>query len=395
MAVLGVLYACIMIAFTALANRAEREWHAFPFKDEDWLRYLLPARFGPGAKPRILLAGPSTVRENLRYERFEARLPAFAIQQGGISLGTLDDTTVALEYMGRAYGEAALPDFMIVGLAPRFVANIPDERPFRLGVDRYSPHFSTRTETSGIVLVPKSPLEGLLARARFLVSKEPQRFRTALLAAAHHWISEDGSPGQAVPADGRAAPPPRGIIDRLMQSPPAALVIRRLGLSRVLTFTSADLLAWMISPYKYSLSPHLQYTPGPGLRSGWWTTTYDWDPRENEQATRAKLQRLLKLADACGIALAFVNMPERDVSRAQFDEGKYRAYLDLVQSAIEPRPFLEMRDFLRTDEFHDREHSLPAGSLRLTDAIIDRLQSAILATSPPQRSRRQGCLDRS
>jgi len=99
-------------------------------------------------------------------------------------------------------------------------------------------------------------------------------------------------------------------------------------------------------------------------------------------------------AGAGGIALAFVNMPERDVSRAQFDEVKYRAYLDLVRSTIGPRPFIEMRDFLRTDEFHDREHSLPAGSLRLTDAIIDRLQPAILAASPQQRSRRQGCLDR-
>ncbi len=95
----GVLYACIVSSLLAVASWAERDLGAFPFKKEDWLRYLVPSRFGLGNRGSILLTGPSTVRENFRYERFAEAFPDYSIWQGGISLGTIEDVTASLEYV--------------------------------------------------------------------------------------------------------------------------------------------------------------------------------------------------------------------------------------------------------------------------------------------------------
>lgn len=389
--VLGLLYACIVAALTALSNWAEKDLHAFPFKDEDWLRYLLSSRFDPEPRPRILLGGPSTVRENLRYERFEKVFPEFAIHQGGLSLGTLDDVTASLEYMRRVYGAGSLPAFMILGISPRFIANIPDDRPFSLGIDRYSPHFSARPDASGIALVPKDWFASILARARFLASKQPERFRTALLALAYRWLSVRTVEGGGSQSDtaGKATLPTG--IDRVLQNPAVALVFRRVGLPRVLDYTLLELLAWRISPYKYSLSPPIQYRPEANLRTGWWKDVYQWNPLREEQATTASLKRFTDFADACGIEVLVVNLPERDVSRAQFDNANYESYVDLARKAFGDKRFLDLREFLRTDEFYDREHSIARGSLRLTDAVIDELRAALPDPRAARPTRKQAC----
>ena len=45
---------------------------AHPYPAEDWLRYQLPTFFGARDSGRIMLTGPSSVRENLIYDRFES-----------------------------------------------------------------------------------------------------------------------------------------------------------------------------------------------------------------------------------------------------------------------------------------------------------------------------------
>ncbi len=387
---LGVLYACIVAALTALSNWAEKDLHAFPFKDEDWLRYLLPSSFDPESRPRILLGGPSTVRENLRYERFEEVFPEFVIHQGGISAGTLDDVTASLEYMRKVYGAGGLPAFMILGISPRFIANIPDDRPFSLGIDRYSPHFSARRESSGIALVPKGWFASLLARAKFVASKGPERFRTALLALAYRWISDRtvGDRGSQSSAGGTTG---QSGIDRLLQNPAAARLLRSVGLSRVLDHTVLELLAWRISPYKYSLNPPRQYGPEVELQEGVWKDIYMWNPLRDEPTTTARLRKFMEFANACGIEVWVVNLPERDVSRSQFDQANYESYLKLVKRSFGDKRFLDLKDFLRTDEFYDREHSLPAGSLRLTDAVIDEVRAKLLDLRATRATRNRAC----
>ena len=82
----GLLYGCIVLALLGLSRWAEQDLDAYPFKQEDWLRYLLPSRFVQQDRDRIMLAGPSTVRENLLYKRFEEEFPEYISTCPGGSL---------------------------------------------------------------------------------------------------------------------------------------------------------------------------------------------------------------------------------------------------------------------------------------------------------------------
>lgn len=386
---LACLYAGVVGTLIALSNWAERDLDAFPFKDEDWLRYLLPTKVGGTHRSAILLTGPSTVRENLMHERFAAAFPGTAVIQGGISLGTLEDVTAALDYVRRIHGVEALPDRLVLGISPRFIANIPDVRPFKLGIDRYSPHVSTRQEIDGIGLVPKRATDSLRARVRFLVAKEPERFRTALLALLYRAMAgRDAMPGWTTDTPGAR----RSWLDRVMKMPPMPQVVRAAGLGRILELSPLDLLAWRVSPYKYTFNPPIEYGPDADLDKGWWKDVYAWNPLQDWQDAMAHVRKFKGLAQACGIEVWVVNLPERDVSRAQFDATNYQAYLSLVTQAFGEERLLDLRELLRPDEFYDREHTLPAGSRRLTDAVIAAMRSAP-ATPRNADATRRACAD--
>lgn len=372
----GLLCAAIVTGLTAVSVWAERDLHAFPFKDEDWLRYLLPTRFEAPQRDRIMLVGPSTVRENFRYDRFEAAFPNYDIYQGGISLGTIEDVTVALEYVEKVYGAGAVPEVIVLGIAPRFVANIPDERPFIPAITRYSPRLSAVQGPAGAALVPKGMLESVSARVRFLTSKQPARFRTGLLAVLNHWLSgANPFPGEQ-PALARA-------LDWLLRNPVSARAIGTLGYAHVIEFDFTEILRWFISPYKYSLKRPLEFdlvtreefVPNP---DSWWSLVYDWSPRKTEAQVRAQLKRFADFVNRHGIRVLVVNLPERNVSRVLFDADNYRAYLDLVRDELAGLDFVNLREFLDDDAFYDREHTTTAGSIRLTDEIIRRLRATVL-----------------
>lgn len=377
----GLLYACIMLAMLGLSSWAEQDLDAYPFKEEDWLRYLLPSRFELQDRAMIMLAGPSTVRENLLYKRFEEKFPEYFIYQGGISLGAMDDVLASLEYIEQVYGAGALPEIMVLGISPRFIANIPGERPFSIGLDLYSPYFSVTQVESGLSLVRKNWIEGMLARARFLAYKQPGRTRTALLALFNHWMYEKRSaaegPGMPVAVGSRQLSP----VDRVFRIPVVAELVRLAGFKRILDYDFSALLAWHISPFKYSLNPPMDLEGLLGwMRNpdSWWRTVFTWDPLQTEQETAGRLKRLVEFTNRHDIRLLIVNMPERDIGRDMYDDEKYQAYLDLVGNAAGASAFLDFRGFLRPNEFYDAEHSMPTGSLRLTDAIIDHLLTSVI-----------------
>ncbi len=372
----ALLYAGVVIALQALAAWTERDLHAFPFKQEDWLRYLLPTHFEARIRGRIMLNGPSTVRENFRYERFEAAFPGYDIYQGGISLGTLEDVTASLEYIEQVYGASALPTILVLGISPRFVANIPNDRPFALGLNRYSPHYFAKQEPYRIALQPKPMLDGALARARFQISKEPERFRISFLAVANHWLwnNEFTPSGESTLARG---------INWLFKTQPVDRLLGVFGYWKARGFTFTEILQWMISPYKYSLNPPHQipvipreeYKPDP---NSWWRLVWDWDPREDETKMRARLKYFADFVKRHGIRTVVINMPEREASRVLFYKHNYRAYLDLVRDELDGIEFINLRDFSDTAEFYDLEHTTPAGSARLSDEIIRRMRASIL-----------------
>ncbi len=375
-----LLYACIVFGMISVSSGAERELDAFPFKEEDWLRYLLPSRFTGTDKQRIMLAGPSTVRENLLYRQFEKAFPQYSVYPGGISLGTIDDVTASLEYVEKVYGVDALPDVLVLGVSPRVIGNIPAQRPFSLGLDRYSPFYSARNTDSGIELAPKGFIDSIHARLKFLTQKQSGRFRTALLAMLSNWLAE----GKAVDLDPNADISQRTaqqrLLEKLFKHPLVVRIIRNGRFRRALDFEFSQVLAWLISPSKYLLSER----PGiEGLKDwltdpgSWWETVHSWNPMETQAQTSARINRLTKFIRMHQIRLMVINLPERDFSRELFDDAYYRAYLDLVRGSLGDVPFLDYREFSSSDEFYDVEHTVYRGSLRLSEEVIRQLKKIL------------------
>jgi hypothetical protein len=370
---IGALGLLLVGGLNALSSRAERELGAYPFMQEDWLRYLLPTKFVQDAPAgRILLTGPSTVRENLLYERFAAAFPGQVIIQGGISLGTLDDVTAALRYVREVYGNAAMPDTVVLGISPRFIANIPNNRPFKNGISRYSPYFSATRSDSGIELSPKGPVASLVSRARFLIYKQPDRYRTAIFALLSQLLGGDTT---SRADDGKTALGRQ--VDRFFRQPALRRLFAGTRFSRALDYDFSTVLAWLASPYKYRLDAPADLEGLVTWMNGedvWWHDVHTWNPRDTEQTTRASLERFNALIRASDIELYVINMPERDVSRARYDRDNYAAYLELVRDTLDNAHFLDLQEFLRTEEFHDLEHSRYPGSLRLTDRVISYMK---------------------
>lgn len=386
--VLGCLYAMIVAALTALSTWAERDLHAFPFKDEDWLSVLLPLSPAKTDSPRIMLTGPSTVRQNMLHERFDAAFPDHVVMQAGISLGTLEDVTASLDYMRRIHGPNSLPTLLILGISPRFIANIPRERPFQMGIDRYSPYLAIRRQLDGLGFEPKPTWEGLHARAQFLASKGPGRSRTALVAIAYRWLAGRNAVGGW--ATGEAGVQ-RTWMDRALGTPPMLQLMRTVGLSHMLYPSVLDYMAWYVSPYKYTFDQPIEYGPDAEMLKGWWKDVYAWNPTAAPQLTRAHLQKFNQLVVACGIEVWVVNLPEREVSRTQFKDSHYQAYLHLVREAFGEDRLLDLRELLRNEEFYDREHTLPAGSRRLTDVVIGAVKARFPAAKEPGAVRSRAC----
>lgn len=366
----GILYACFIVAFNSLSTWAERDLDAYPFKQEDWLRYLLPSRFSQPDKKRLLLTGPSTVRENLLYEEFEQAFPQYVVIQGGLSLGTLDDVTASLHFLEMAYGEQALPRLLVLGISPRFIANIPDERPFADGIDNYSPDLSASQGETGIQLAPRHFPASLYATVKFLIRKQPERYRTTMMAIAYYWIA--GNPSATRGDDGKTFL--QRELDKLFKHPAIARYLGNTRYKRALDYDFTEVLAWFSSPYKYRLDPPIEVQ---GLvdwmdePDSWWQDVHGWDPRATADRTEASLKRFYAVIQAHDIRLIVVNMPERAISRARYDSENYAAYLQMVSRQLGNAPVLDLQTFLNDDEFHDLEHSVYRGSRRLTSEIIE------------------------
>lgn len=372
--VIGGVFFCTLLLLKSLTTWAEQDLGAFPFKQEDWLRYVLPSQFTQHGRDSIMLTGPSTVRENLLYEQFTDAFPDYSIIQGGISLGTIDDVNIALKYVEKVYGRDALPAILVMGISPRFIANIPDKRPFNDGIDRYSPYFRIAQKNNGFELVEKSPWEGQLARLRFNYWKEPERIRVALLAVLNFMLSGDkintGTGEQSYLLE---------MSNRLFRFSAVRQAAAGTRFERVMDHDFSEVLAWLISPYKYRLdqSPEpdalVAWASDPG---SWWQQVYTWDPQANTMADLSGLVHFMEFVDTHGIKLLVVNLPERDISRGMFDSENYEKYLYIVMDIVGEENFVDLREFLTSDEFFDLEHSVYPGSLRLTNEVIDILKES-------------------
>ena len=326
-AVVLAIYVLAHAALYALSNRAESRLGAYPFPFEDWLRYLLPSLHDGKGHDRILLAGESAVRENLLHDRFDAAFPHLHAFNGGMSLGRFDDVLLSLEYLQRVCGDDALPHTLVLGISPRFVANIPHQSPFIDGLNSYSLHYRVKYTADGPRLVGKSIKEKASSARRF-ASKQQARYRTAVAATALDLVGHGTLPS----------------------------------------------LRPAVEPYKYHHLPPMDrqamtnWLRDPG---SWWKDVHAWDPTRDEQKVRASFTRLLDLTRARNIRLFVINLPENQHSRASYDPMKYAAYRAICRDALGDTPFLDLRDLLADHEFYDVVHATPAGADRVTSAVIE------------------------
>ena len=366
------LFVLTLFLLTVFANWTEQRLDAFPFMQEDWLRYQVPARFEPAANKTIMLTGPSTVRENLLYEEFKKVFPDYKVIQGGISLGTIEDVNLSLEFIEKAYGEDALPDILVMGISPRFIANIPDDRPFAEAIERYSQYTVVTDGLSGPELSPKPLLESLASKARFYKSKQPERFRIAFFALLNYWVNGDGTAQEESAL--------KQLANTLFRSSVVRRLLENTQFARALDYEFSDVLAWTVSPYKYRLDSPMPMESMLDWMNGadsWWRTVHAWDPLANAGQLQARLRRLSEFTKSHAIRLFVINMPERDISRERYDNENYQAYLQIVKEAFADGVFVNMQEYLQSDEFYDLEHTVYPGSQHLTAEVLRVVESNI------------------
>ncbi|HEU4632229.1 MAG TPA: hypothetical protein VFS08_20930 [Gemmatimonadaceae bacterium] len=357
----GLLYCLATASLQALARHAESSGVVYPYRDEDWLRYLLPSLWPTGERPLLLLAGPSTVREDLLVEEFRAAFPSYRAFQGGVSLGTLGDVLAGLEYVERVRGPRALPAVLVLGVSPRFLAEIPDERPFAQGLERYSQRYRAVRQADGrLALVAKPAARGLLDHARFLARKQQPRYGASVAWLVSRALPESRDTPRA------ARPPGRPAIEALRDRAAAAYSPYRYRAME--PWPVADLTAWLDDS------------------TSWWRDVYRWDAGA-DPGVHARIAALLAFTRRHGIDLYVVNLPDRALSRERYAPRLTERYSALLRTDFAGVPLLDLRCLLPDDQFLDAEHALVPGARLVTRRVI-----AFVARARAERTHEDGQL---
>jgi hypothetical protein len=369
-----LVYVVLNLCLLCLADWAETRANTYPYRSEDWLRYLLPTMINTDSRNRLFLLGESAVRENLIYEQFNREFPGMDTFQGALSLGTLDDALLSLDYVKCVYGNEALPKVLVLGISPRFVANIPYQgSPLVGAIKKYSPQYSVEQTAKGSCLIPKTKLEGFVSRARFLL-KQQARYHSALCAVMRHYVKED----VAYEKYHEDFPKMRAILGvlkfRINDFRVALEFIRQVGLRSAL----GRWLRVFISPYKYHYLPPMrpetivEWLRDPG---SFWVDVHAWDPQISESTIRFQFARLLEFTDRHKIQLYVVNLPENELSRSLYDPVNYQNYYNLVLDSLDNVPFLDLREMLSKEDFYDVMHVNLESALRVTDRVVEFIKN--------------------
>lgn len=315
------------LVLDGIATFAETRLDAYLWKAQDHLRVLSSAYHESRGARRLLIYGPSEAREGLLPEEIAAAVPGLEPYQNAQSMGTLDDGLLVLEYIERAYGRAAVPEAILLGISTRFIADFrPYPSPLVEGIRRYSPHF-TVPDGEPRRLVPKSAADALAARAR-LLSLQPDRYRRGVAAV--------------VTPIARAFAPVATALERRTRA--ARYFDGRMA-------SDADIRRWLTDP------------------SSVWPSVYGWEPASEGGRARTEIGRLRETTARLGTRLYVVNLPESPWVRERYLPGRYEQYLDLVREELGGIPFLDLRTFLRDDEFFDQAHPTWRGARRLSAAV--------------------------
>lgn len=100
-----------------------------------------------------------------------------------------------------------------------------------------------------------------------------------------------------------------------------------------------------------------------------WVTVHAWDPVHDRERIVREIGMLRGFASRHHTDLFVVNLPELSWNRELYKPGRYEAYLDIVREALGTTPFLDLRTFLRDDEFFDDAHPNWRAGIRLSQHV--------------------------
>jgi hypothetical protein len=357
------VYVAVHLGLGTFSGWVERHSAVYPYQNEDWLRYFLPDLLDSRGRGRLLLAGESAVRENLLFEEFDRSIPSMKTFQGALSLGTIDDVLLSLDYIENAYGAEALPQVLVLGLSPRFVANIPEHRPFLDAVDNYT-KFRVVRDASGPRLQRKTLADGWFSSLRFRFLKSPERYWGATVAATRDLLQVEAERPDQLP---RA----RQLAAMALTHPvsTARQISRR--------YVWEETQRWA-SPYKYhQLAPLSRESLRGWLNApeSWWHLVHTWNPDEHRATVQSRIRRLRAFVERHNIALYVFNQPESSESRRLYNPAFYASYFSLMEEEFEGVPFLDLRELLSDEEFYDAVHATLPGARRTTDQVINFIKS--------------------
>lgn len=350
LAVLAIAAGCFTathLALERIAAYAERHFGAFLWRQQDSLQLFSAHNYVGLGRGRLLIYGPSEAREALLHEEIRPRVPGLRPLQHSLSMGTFDEGLLILEYLERYYGETAIPDAILLGITPRFVANLRHvASPLFTAINRYSPHATVDESTKPPRLVERPLLDGIRARAA-LLALQPDRYRRGVFAVTSHVVT------RFVPT--LAA-------DRRVWGP--------VSQAKHLTtrITSEDRIKRWLT------------TPGNELE-----LTHSWDPELDQTTMARQFQALRDFTTRHRVEVYVVNLPETSWSRDLYDPRKYAAYMRIVREELASVPFLDLRTAVPDEQFYDWSHVMwPAGRhvSKLAASLIEEHRSGHEEASP-------------
>jgi len=365
-------YGGLALGLGRLAAWAESQFEAYPYRGgEEPIRWLMPTIFSQ--TPDVLIVGPSAIGEDLLYEVLSRAL-AGRVVTAALSNGTLDDVTIALEYVERVHGADALPDRVVFGMTPRVLANYPRNfgptrdvdafAPLIETINTYSPVYSVRSEPFGSVLIPKSASERWSAYRNW-ATKQQNRHRTAVLAAIEYL--GDSDPLKIGFQDGLPYfTDLRTPLDKANWRT-SARYVRSVG---IIEATRHWLPAYRSAYFNTFMEPMSSSMIADQVLG--WQAVYNWHPLAEEDMARFQLERLRDFLDRHDIGLTVIHLPEHSLNRVGYNPVFYDRYREMIAEELPEAEIVDLWE-VPDDQFFDQVHLTYQGAKWMTSQIAPML----------------------
>ena len=334
-AIFTVLFAALVLSHAGLevvSRWAESKPGYYLWRSDDHLLLLSPARFQRPAKGRLMIFGASEAAEGFIDKAMEERLPGLKVENMAYDGAMFNDLLMQLRYLETAYGEAAIPSHIVVGISVRYVANfkIPRTRLFKDAIDKYSTA-RVANMPSGTRVVHKGRLGAAAAWVRFRLH-QTERYRYAVEAAgielayrlAPEWAKKRNLRGLLAKAKYWAR----------IRSGDDEIRARLMGIRH-------------------------------------WQQSRVWKASNDRAMVEREMKTLLDFAHRHHVRLYFVNMPMLAATRSIFAPGVLEDYLETVNATRGDAALLDLGELLPDDEFSDAAHASGKGARHISATAAD------------------------